>query len=55
MGPVQRDDRDALPPLLHRMAPDGRLRAGDGVEFEMYEAKDGLNYIELWFAVRKAK
>ncbi|MFB9328975.1 helix-turn-helix domain-containing protein [Paenibacillus aurantiacus] len=26
----------------------------DGVEFEMYGAKDGLNYVELWFAVRKA-
>lgn len=26
----------------------------DGIEFEMYGAKDGLNYIELWFAVRKA-
>ncbi|GGA16770.1 AraC family transcriptional regulator [Paenibacillus marchantiophytorum] len=25
----------------------------DGVEFEMYGAKDDLNYIELWFAVRK--
>ncbi|WHX49594.1 effector binding domain-containing protein [Paenibacillus woosongensis] len=25
----------------------------DGIEFEMYGAKDGLNYIELWFAVRK--
>lgn len=26
----------------------------DGVEFEMYGERDGLNYIELWFAVRKA-
>ncbi|WP_010499749.1 AraC family transcriptional regulator [Paenibacillus elgii] len=25
----------------------------DGIEFEMYGVKDGLNYIELWFAVRK--
>jgi len=25
----------------------------DGIEFEMYGAKDGLNYIELWFAIRK--
>ncbi|MFC7679656.1 effector binding domain-containing protein [Paenibacillus sp. GCM10028914] len=25
----------------------------DGVEFEMYGAQDGLNYIELWFAIRK--
>jgi AraC family transcriptional regulator len=25
----------------------------DGIEFEMYGAKDGLNYVELWFAVRK--
>ncbi|WP_306293516.1 GyrI-like domain-containing protein [Paenibacillus sp. 32352] len=25
-----------------------------GIEFKMYGAKDGLNYIELWFAVRKA-
>lgn len=25
----------------------------DGAEFEMYGTKDGLNYIELWFAVRK--
>ncbi|WP_422657601.1 AraC family transcriptional regulator [Paenibacillus sp. EC2-1] len=25
----------------------------DGMEFEMYGTKDGLNYIELWFAVRK--
>lgn len=26
----------------------------EGIEFEMYGTKDGLNYIELWFAVRKA-
>ena len=26
----------------------------EGIEFEMYGEKDGLNYIELWFAVRKA-
>lgn len=25
----------------------------DGAEFEMYGTKDNLNYIELWFAVRK--
>lgn len=25
----------------------------DGIEFEMYGAKEGLNYIELWFAIRK--
>ncbi|RUS46049.1 effector binding domain-containing protein [Cohnella sp. AR92] len=25
----------------------------EGVEFEMYGTKSGLNYIELWFAVRK--
>ncbi|WP_433946970.1 AraC family transcriptional regulator [Paenibacillus sp. SN-8-1] len=25
----------------------------DGIEFEMYGTKDGLNYVELWFAVRK--
>lgn len=25
----------------------------DGTELEMYGEKDGLNYIELWFAVRK--
>ncbi|WP_270166886.1 AraC family transcriptional regulator [Paenibacillus sp. SYP-B4298] len=25
----------------------------DGLEFEMYGAKEGLNYVELWFAVRK--
>lgn len=25
----------------------------DGIEFEMYGAKDNLNYIELWFAIRK--
>jgi len=25
----------------------------DGIEFEMYGTKNGLNYIELWFAVRK--
>lgn len=26
----------------------------DGIEFEMYGTKDNLNYIELWFAVRRA-
>ena len=26
----------------------------DGIEFEMYGARDGLNDVELWFAVRKA-
>lgn len=25
----------------------------DGAEFEMYGTKDSLNYIELWFTVRK--
>lgn len=26
----------------------------DGIEFEMYGQKDGQNYLELWFGVRKA-
>lgn len=25
----------------------------DGLEFEITGAKDGLNFVELWFAVRK--
>ncbi|QCT04852.1 AraC family transcriptional regulator [Paenibacillus algicola] len=25
----------------------------DGIQFEMYGAKDGLNYFELWFAIQK--
>lgn len=25
----------------------------DGMEFEIYGGRDGLNYVELWFAVRK--
>ncbi|MFD0674392.1 helix-turn-helix domain-containing protein [Cohnella sp. GCM10027633] len=34
--------------------PTAGYEQADGIEFEMYGAKDGLNYIELWFAVRKA-
>lgn len=33
--------------------PTANYEQVDGIEFEMYGAKDGLNYIELWFAVRK--
>jgi len=33
--------------------PTSGYEHADGIEFEMYGAKDGLNYIELWFAVRK--
>jgi len=33
--------------------PTAGYEQADGIEFEMYGAKDGLNYIELWFAVRK--
>ncbi|WP_339279176.1 AraC family transcriptional regulator [Paenibacillus sp. FSL W8-1187] len=33
--------------------PTAGYEQADGIEFEMNGTKDGLNYIELWFAVRK--
>jgi len=33
--------------------PTAGYEQADGVELEVYGAKDGLNYVELWFAVRK--
>ncbi len=33
--------------------PTAGYEQADGIEFEMTGDKDGLNYIELWFAVRK--
>lgn len=35
--------------------PTSGYEQADGLEFEMNGEKDGLNYIELWFAVRKVQ
>lgn len=48
---------DTIEKLYQRFYTEWLPTAGyeqvDGAEFEMYGTKDGLNYIELWFAVRK--
>lgn len=43
--------------LYHRFYSEWLPTAGyeqvDGLEFEIYGGRDGLNFVELWFAVRK--
>ncbi|WIV21217.1 effector binding domain-containing protein [Paenibacillus polygoni] len=48
---------ETIEKLYHRFYTEWLPSAGyeqvKGMEFEMYGEKNGLNYIELWFAVRK--
>ncbi|MBW7453231.1 GyrI-like domain-containing protein, partial [Paenibacillus sepulcri] len=56
--PHQWDQFDETIETLYRRfytewLPTAGYKQVDGVEFEMYGNKNGLNYIELWFPVRK--
>lgn len=48
---------DSIESLYHRFYSEWLPTAGyeqvDGMEFEVYGGRNGLNYVELWFAVRK--
>lgn len=48
---------DSIESLYHRFYSEWLPTAGyeqvNGMEFEVYGGRNGLNYVELWFAVRK--
>lgn len=48
---------DSIESLYHRFYSEWLPTAGyeqvDGMEFEVYGGRNGLNFVELWFAVRK--
>ncbi|QYR24237.1 GyrI-like domain-containing protein [Paenibacillus sp. sptzw28] len=48
---------DSIETLYRRFYSEWLPTAGyeqaDGMEFEVYGGRNGLNYVELWFAVNK--